>query len=243
MVDKLRMNAISIIIPVHNGAKNLESCVERIISHLKANRFASYEIMIAEDGSCDGSGSLARRMGRKLRHVKALTSKNSLGKGLAISRAIGRCKHEIVGFLDVDAIETAGSISSTAKLLARSEVVIGTRYSKGAKCSRPAYRHFLSLAYRQLVNVLFFEKFSDYQCGFKIFRKSAVVRLLPLIGSGGWFWDTALLLQAKKKGLVIAECPVIWVELDGTVGKSAQQSIELLLELARYWIGGVISGY
>jgi len=51
---------------------------------------------------------------------------------------------------------------------------------------------------------------SDTQCGFKALKTSAAKTLLPLIRNNNWFFDTELLLVAKRLSLTIAEVPVVW---------------------------------
>ncbi|MFQ6002061.1 MAG: glycosyltransferase family 2 protein, partial [Anaerolineae bacterium] len=76
----------------------------------------------------------------------------------------------------------------------------------------------LSRGYNLLIKLLFFNKFSDAQCGFKALTRQAARELVPLVKDQGWFFDTELLLRAEQKGYRIFEVPVEWIEdLDSRV--------------------------
>jgi len=65
------------------------------------------------------------------------------------------------------------------------------------------------------LNIYFFSRVRDHECGFKLF-KYEVIR--DLIKDMGWnlqrraFWDSEMLIRAQQKGYRIKEVPVIWVE-------------------------------
>ena len=52
----------------------------------------------------------------------------------------------------------------------------------------------------------------DTQCGFKAISRDCAQQLLPMVKDTGWFWDTELLLMARKGGWKIAFVPVRWLE-------------------------------
>jgi hypothetical protein len=52
----------------------------------------------------------------------------------------------------------------------------------------------------------------DAQCGFKAVSSAAVTALLPWVRSSGWFFDTELLLLARRAGYTVREVPVAWTD-------------------------------
>ena len=72
--------------------------------------------------------------------------------------------------------------------------------------------------YNLLVKLLFRNRFSDAQCGFKALKSGVAQSLVPLVEDEEWFFDTELLLLAEEQGLRIYEVPVEWIEdLDSRV--------------------------
>jgi hypothetical protein len=99
-----------------------------------------------------------------------------------------------------------------------SDVGIGSRLLKGATVTRQWKREFISRCYNLLIKLLFGNRFSDAQCGFKAVKRSVAQKLLPQIEDNEWFFDTELLLLAEERDLRISETPVDWIEdLDSRV--------------------------
>jgi hypothetical protein len=68
------------------------------------------------------------------------------------------------------------------------------------------------------VKALFWNRFSDAQCGFKALDRRVAQQLLPHVRDNSWFFDTELMLQAERWGRKIFEVPVEWIEdLDSRV--------------------------
>ncbi len=79
-------------------------------------------------------------------------------------------------------------------------------------------REAISRCYNLLIKLLFRNRFSDAQCGFKAVKGTVARGLLPKIEDDEWFFDTELLLLAEERGLRIHEVPVDWIEdLDSRV--------------------------
>jgi glycosyltransferase involved in cell wall biosynthesis len=202
---------ISVIVTVHNESQTLRGNVMRLRKSLDALG-REYEIILAEDGSTDGSGAVAQALRSKT--VRILSSAERLGKGRAISNAIAEAKGDIVVQMDAD---LSTDLSALGPLVLEVEngtqLCIGSRLMPGSRVhGRGVMRETASRWYNRLVGMFFQTSIHDHQCGFKAFKKAAVAPLLPLIKDEHWFWDTELLVKAHAKGLRIVEIPVIWSE-------------------------------
>jgi glycosyltransferase involved in cell wall biosynthesis len=202
---------ISILLPAYNEALQIEKCV-REVNRAVSSFSNSYEIIVAEDGSTDGTEAILAGL---LNTVPNLTFQHSpvrLGKGKAIKNALNSAKGEIIIFMDVD---LATSLHSLPQVVERVErhggIVIGSRHVEGSRVQRRAARTMFSLVYNLLVRVLFLDSVHDHQCGFKAMRHE-VAEALGDIKSDGFFFDTEMILRCKKAGLPIAEVGVEWSE-------------------------------
>ena len=202
---------ISILLPAHNEALQIEKCVrevDRAVSALSN----SYEIIVAEDGSTDGTESILADL---LNHVPSLTFQHSpvrLGKGKAIKNALNSARGEVIIFMDVDLATNLDYLPLVVKLLEKDAgMVIGSRHMKDSRVSRGVSRTLFSLAYNLLVRVLFLDSVHDHQCGFKAVRHD-VAKALGEINSNGFFFDTEMILRCKKSGFPIVEVGVEWSE-------------------------------
>jgi glycosyltransferase involved in cell wall biosynthesis len=233
-----KSKGLSIIIPVHNGARHLGRSVGMISGHLRKNGLVPHQIVIAEDGSSDGSGEIAKRLAERSKNILAISRKGRLGKGRAITNAVAHCKYEKVIFTDVDLSAGIEGVGEISKRLDSADLVIGSRYLPGSTCARSFSRTLLSMGYRLCVALLFLKSHSDYQCGFKGFRKSSMHGIIRSIQADSWFWDTELILEADALGKKIDEVPVRWHEEKSTSLKVGPTIIDLLLSLLRYRIFG-----
>ncbi len=201
---------ITIILPAYNEASRLEKSVERIREFL-LSYFSDFEIIIAEDGSTDGTDKIARELAEKYAFITHIHSDKRLGRGKALNDAIKKAKNEFVIYMDVDLSTDLKHINDIYRALKSGyDIAVGSRLLNESDASRPAIRDIPSKVYNFLVRVLLKSKIHDHQCGFKGFKKGKVVEILDMIEDNHWFWDTELLVLAQKNGLKVKEIPVRW---------------------------------
>ncbi len=201
---------LSIILPAYNEAKRIESAVERIMEFMNSN-FQDFEIIIAEDGSTDGTDKVAEKLAEKYGFVRHLHSDERLGRGKALNNAIKRSEYEFVIYMDVDLSTDLKHVNDIYEALkAGYDIAVGSRLLKSSRAKRPFTRDLSSRVYNFLVRALLKSGIHDHQCGFKGFRKSRIADILDSIADNHWFWDTELLVLAQRKGLKIKEIPVTW---------------------------------
>ncbi len=92
---------VTVVIPVFNDLHSLEIAIPRSIEIL--SRITSgFELIIAEDGSTDGSADFVRQYELRDPRIHLLHSDERLGRGKALNRAIYESKGNIVCYYDVD---------------------------------------------------------------------------------------------------------------------------------------------
>ncbi|MDD1718195.1 MAG: glycosyltransferase, partial [Methanoregulaceae archaeon] len=92
---------VTAIIPVYNDRKALERAVPESIRALSAIS-ESFELIVAEDGSTDGSADFVRGVSGMYPQVRLLHSDERLGRGKALTLAIQKANGGIVCYYDVD---------------------------------------------------------------------------------------------------------------------------------------------
>jgi glycosyltransferase involved in cell wall biosynthesis len=204
---------ISVLLPAYNEALQIESACG--VDHAVSSFSDSYEIIVAEDGSTDGTDSIVSGLLNSLPNLSFQHSPVRLGKGKAIRNAVDSANGEVIVFMDVD---LATSLDCLPRVIRRVEehggLVIGSRHVAGSRVYRRASRTLFSLAYNLLVRVLFLDRIHDHQCGFKAMRHE-VAEAMGDIKSDGFFFDTEMILRCKKSGFPIVEVGVEWSENRG----------------------------
>lgn len=227
---------VDVVIPCYNEVGVLRSSVEQTLALF--DRFPGYDwkLVIADNGSTDGTGELARRLAEADRRVQALVL-SIKGRGLALKEAWTRSDADVVAYMDVDLSTKLDHLPELVDLVAKEgcDIAIGSRLARGSKTKRSLRREVISRGYVALIRVFFPRlRVTDAQCGFKALNRRAVETLVPRIENRMWFFDTELLILAHRAGMRICELPVEWVEdPDSKVNviKTAAEDIRGLLRM------------
>ena len=210
---------VDIAIPVLNEVRQLQRSIGTLVAFLEKSFSYDWRVLIVDNGSTDGTGPLGRALAKRLPNVSYLWLRER-GRGRALREAWGASDAEICAYMDVDLSTNLKQFPILIEVIARGgfDLAIGTRLLAGAQVKRSLKREVMSRGYNGLVRLLFGNRFSDGQCGFKAVRGEVVRALLPRIVNQNWFFDTELLLLAERFGFSIAEVPVAWIEdLDSRV--------------------------
>lgn len=221
--------SVFVVVPVYNGSFYLESCVSQLRSYF-ASRQLSYELIIAEDGSTDGSKALCRDLLTRFPDIRLLEASERLGRGESLRRAIQLAEAEIGLYTDVD---MATDLTYMDDLIARvsdgEDIVTASRYLPESASQRVLPRLIASRVYNRLVRLLLGSQVTDHQCGFKAFKRKAILELLPTVKADHWFWDTEILVRAQLAGFRVGEVPVHWSE-----GPAEKSTVRLLRDSIRF---------
>ncbi len=204
---------LEIVVPVCDEKRVIEGSVRRLHTFLSDSFPVSWRIVIADNGSTDGTLAVARRLSYDLGGVEALSIRER-GRGRALQTAWSSGNARVLCYMDVDLSTDLGALLPlVAPLLSgHSDLAIGTRLHRDARVQRSLKREFISRSYNRLLRVALRARFSDAQCGFKAIRADVARELLPLVRDQEWFFDTELLMLAQRRGLRIHEVPVDWTE-------------------------------
>lgn len=224
---------VSISVPVLNEEKELEVNISKLCAFLIKGFKYDWEIVIVDNGSNDKTQEIGLRMSKMDSKIKYLRLEER-GRGRALKRSWSQSDADILSYMDVDLSTNLKSFPILIEEIATgADVAIGSRLMKNSHIVRQFKREMLSRGYNLLIKLMFWNKFSDAQCGFKAIGKKAARELLPKIVDNKWFFDTELLILAEKKGYRIAEVPVEWIEdLDSRV-KIFQTAIDDIKGLIR----------
>jgi glycosyltransferase AglD len=225
---------VTAIIPVFNDRPSLEVALKTSVDVLSGIT-GDFEILVAEDGSTDGSTEYVRLCEKQDPRVRLLHHDERQGRGRALNRAIGEARGKIVCYYDVDlatdmqhlpslisAVRSGSAISTGSRLLPESDIV------------RTGDREIASRSYNFLVRLFLGSRIHDHQCGFKAFDRERIVPILPTIRSNHWFWDTEILVRAQRAGYRVSELPVKWRAGKGTTVR-LKDVFEMGTAILRLW--------
>lgn len=201
---------VSAVIPVFNDRDSLEKAIPESLEALEGIT-DSFELIVAEDGSKDGSRELVEEWEKKDPRVRLFHSDERLGRGKALNRAFEYSKGRVLCYYDVDlATDMAYLPCLIDEIRKGAAVSTGSRLLPESKIKRTTDREIASRSYNFLVRLFLGSRLHDHQCGFKGFDREKLMQILPGVSSTHWFWDTEILVRAQKSGYRVAEFPVVW---------------------------------
>jgi len=197
---------VSIVIPVYNEEGILHSAVVDLRERM-APLGLSYEIVLAENGSRDGTVAIANELHEKYPEVRLLSA-GAPNYGKALKLGILSARGEIVlcdeiDLCDVDFYRRAIEILDTG----RAQMVIGSKLIGGAEDERPLLRHSASNVYNGLLRSLLGFRGTDTH-GLKAFKRSAVVPVVEACLVDKDVFASELVIRAYRMGVEVVEIPI-----------------------------------
>ncbi len=193
---------LSIFFPFWNEEQNLKSVVEKAIPI--AQKFAQeWEIIMVDDGSSDKTLEIARQLEREDPRLIAVSHDKNRGYGAALKTGFSKARYKYVVFNDGDGQFDLGEISGFLEKIDKADMVIGFRKKR---LDNP-FRHVLMNLLKVWDFIFFGFRFKDIDCGFKLFTKDALDKILPLQSEGAMI-TTEILAKAKRSKLKISEVEV-----------------------------------
>jgi glycosyltransferase AglD len=227
---------VTVVLPALNEADIIEETVDRISQALKAYG-CTYEIIIAEDGSTDGTDKKAAALAEKLSYVRHLHGEKRLGRGKALKNSFKQSKGNVLIYMDVDLATDLKHLSQLidAVTVEGYQLATGSRMLSQSKVKRTFTRGFASKTYNFMVRVVLGSKIKDHQCGFKSFQRAIVLPLLDEVEANHWFWDTEIIVRAEHKGYKVKEIPVEWRSTRETKVKLFKDSFDMGWQVLVLW--------
>ncbi|MFO8041414.1 MAG: glycosyltransferase family 2 protein [Sodalinema sp.] len=193
---------VSFVLPCLNEALTLETCIKKAKTAI-SNLGLRGEIVVADNGSNDGSQALAESLGARVVDVPIRGYGAALIWG--INAALGT--YVVMGDAD-DSYDFREAVAMVKQLEAGYDLVVGTRLNgtilPGAMPWKNRYLGTPVLT--AVVNRLYQSKFSDVNCGMRAFSKRAFQRLQ--MESPGMEFASEMLVKAAMLGLKITEVPI-----------------------------------
>lgn len=193
---------LTILIPCLDEAETVSICVEKAVRFLTKNGISG-EVIVADNGSTDGSQVLATHAGARVVPIA------ERGYGAALRGGIAAAQSEYIIMGDADDSYDFSSLEGMlAQLRAGSDLVMGNRFAGGIERGAMPFLHrYLGNPVLSFLGRLFYRNnIGDFHCGLRGF-KTASIRSLKLNSSGMEFASEMVVKSALQR-LQIAEVPI-----------------------------------
>jgi len=225
----------SVVIPCFNEAARIGATLRVTLDYLTANAPES-ELIVVNDGSTDGTGTIAREILAETNvATRLLENFPNRGKGAAVRSGLLAAREPIGLFSDAD---LSTPLTETPKLIdpianGEIDIAVGSRALDRSLIGihQPWRREQGGRVFNVLVRVATGLPFWDTQCGFKAFRLEVCRPILEAARVEGFAFDVELLLLAQRAGLRIREIPVRWNHAQGSKVSFLRDSLRMLREV------------
>ncbi|MDO8729223.1 MAG: glycosyltransferase family 2 protein [bacterium] len=232
---------VSVVVPAYNEARSITSTLLEICAYFAGKPYA-FEVIVVADGD-DGTRELVKELALRESWLTVIGSPERRGKGRGVREGIRLAKGDIVGFVDADnktPIEEFDKFE--VEFIHGADVIIGSRGLRESRVERrqPFYRrvgsHLFSFGMHAIVGL---KQFSDTQCGFKFFRRTAADDVFGRQRIDGYMFDVEILYLASKARYRIAQVPVRWRDDGDSRLQLIRDNLRNLVDLLRIRFGRV----
>lgn len=224
---------LSVVIPAYNEEQRLPRTFGSIRDSL-AKRGCTWEIIVVDDGSTDGTARVTEEWRREIPAMRLVANGRNRGKGYSVRHGMLEARGRIALFTDAD---LSAPIEEADKLFAALEgasVAIGSRAMdrRLIEVHQSRLRESAGIIFNFLVRMMTGLPFADTQCGFKAFRREPCRIIFEQQQTEGFGFDPEILFLAKRHALAAVEVPVRWSHSPGTKVRMGRDSLKMLLDVA-----------
>jgi dolichyl-phosphate beta-glucosyltransferase len=227
----------TLVVPAYNESGRIEACVRGVAQWVRSRPGGwDWEVILVDDGSIDDTVARANRVAAEEKlDLNLLSYGGNRGKGYAIRTGVLASTGDPVLVTDTDLSTPLSEWVKLAERLPRFPVAIGSRAMEQALVGKrqPFYRQLMGRTFNRFVRLLTVHGIGDTQCGFKLFRGDLARELFAGARVDRFAYDVEILFIAQRRGIPIAEVPVVWINSPESKVQVVRDSSRMLWDLLR----------
>ncbi len=192
---------LSVIMPALNEEGNLAAAVATVLEAIDG-RFASYELLVFDDGSTDRTGVIADKLAAANRRIRVVHNSRNMGFGYNYIRGVERAEMEYVAMFPGDNEIAGSAIRTILGAVGPADIVVPYIATPSV---RPWSRRFISARFVALVNLLFGLRMRYFN-GPCVHRRS-LLQTVPM-RTHGFAYMAAILVRLIRSGHSYVEVPM-----------------------------------
>ena len=208
---------LSIIIPIRNEANVIAKSLDLISNNIKE---INYEVIAVNDFSEDNSYNIIDEIKKENSKIKLYNNKIR-GLGGAINLGIEKSTGEAICIMMADMSDSIEDLKKYYNLIQSENLsaVFGSRFIKGSNLSGyPMKKLILNRIFNYFTKFIFFSEYNDFTNAFKIYKKDALLKAMPLVSeSFNIFLEMPLKIISRKMNYRII--PIAWENRRGGKAK------------------------
>jgi dolichol-phosphate mannosyltransferase len=203
-MNNKKLPELSIFFPFWNEEKNVKRVVNDAIKVAKEVA-DKWEILLIDDGSSDNTLAIAKEVAKSHHNIKVISHTPNRGYGAALREGFMNAQYKYVVFADGDGQFDFSQVSLLIDAIRGNDIAIG--YRKKRNDEKLIIRLLLMYLLKIWDFILFRFLVRDIDCGFKLFKKEALDKIMPFRSEGAMI-TTEILAKASVRKLKIAQVGV-----------------------------------
>jgi glycosyltransferase involved in cell wall biosynthesis len=222
---------LTVFIPAYNEEKNLKTCTDALL-----RQFAEYEIdfevVIVNDGSTDGTGTLAEQISASHSNIRVVHHKKNLGIGGAFRTAVSEASGEWLILIPADLALEPSELRHYLQAATNADVVVGLRSDRS---DYTLARQIISNVNIALIRLLFGMKERQFQ--YISMYRTAVLHNMEIEYWHSAFFLAEILIKARDMGKRLVEVEIKYVPRINGQATGAKFKLVMLtiLDLFLFW--------
>ena len=200
---------VSVVLPTYNECGNIVPLIEAI-QHELGEAGISYEVIVVDDDSPDGTAQAVQEDLSDGANVRLLVRTEEHGLATAIAHGIRHAQGDAVAVMDTDFNHDPSLLPQMVKFLEYYDIVIGSRFTMGGGMEE-RWRYLASFIFNFFVRLVLRTQIQDNLCGFFAMRRNKLLSMdLERIFRGYGEYFMHLLFAAWKKDFTMLEVPAFY---------------------------------
>lgn len=226
---------VLVVTPTYNEAENLRIHVGRVRAAVPA-----VDLLIADDGSPDGTGAIADELAGADAQVHVLHRSAKQGLGAAYVAGFGWARergYDVVVEMDADGSHAPEQLSLLLDALRDADVVLGSRYVRGGKVVNwPLHRMLLSRGGNLYTRIALGMPMKDATGGYRAYRMPVLDKIeADTVMSQGYCFQVDLAWRAYRSGCRVVEVPITFAERERGASKMSSSIVREALWRVTVW--------
>ncbi len=216
---KTKLYKLSVIIPAHNEAENLRTCVMGIEKILEENKIEK-EIIVVNDNSTDNTNQILENLCQQFKCLRVIKNKGKCGFGRAVRLGLEEFTGDAVAIMMADRSDSPKDLISYWRCIQDgNDCVFGSRFIKGGKVTNyPVAKLMVNRMVNTMIRFAFKIKCNDITNAFKMYRREVIEGCRPFI-SPHFNLTVEIPLKAIIRGYSWKVVPISWKNREKGVAK------------------------
>ena len=229
-------SSLVLLIPAYNEEERIGPVLRRYAEYFRANYAGRFEIVVVLNGCRDNTLGVVENAAAEFPEIRALEFLNPIGKGGALIEGLKLAPTaDLIGYVDADGATPPEAFLDLVRHCGDVDCAIGSRWMAESQIEQvqSLKRRIFSRIFHLYVELLFWMRIKDTQCGAKVMRRQAIETIHSRLCIADVSFDINLLYSLKSAGFTIREVPTIWRDQIGSKISLNKGSFGILLSVLR----------